>query len=46
MPRNYRQELLDGLYERLGRHARATIIQRMFLIRELTHVLSCEGERI
>lgn len=41
---NFRENLLDGLWDRLARHARATVSQRMHIIFELTHVLSCKGE--
>lgn len=37
----HRDALLEGLWGRLSRHARGTEAQRLFIIGELTHVLSC-----
>ena len=41
---NHRLVLISGLWDRLGRYARGTVSQRMFIIGELTHVLSCGAE--
>ena len=38
---NHRKDLLDGLWSRLGRHARGTWSQRSFLVDQITHILSC-----
>jgi hypothetical protein len=43
MKLTYHEQLLEGLWARLGRYARGTVSQRTFLIYELTHVLSCKG---
>lgn len=40
---NHRKNLIDGLFERLGRYARGTWDQRSFIVEELTHILSCMG---
>lgn len=39
---NHRLVLISGLWDRLARYARGTVSQRMFIIGELTHVLSCD----
>lgn len=47
MQLNYREQLLNGLWDRLARYARGSMSQRLFIVIELTHVLSCsqtEGE--
>lgn len=36
----YRDYLIMGLFERLGRYARGPMPQRRFIVEELTHVLS------
>lgn len=40
MTQNYREYLIEGLLERLGRYARAEWSQRVFLVYQLTQVLS------
>lgn len=44
MTLNYREYLITGLLERLGRYARGTWAQRKFLVERLTEVLSMEIE--
>lgn len=46
MIRNFREELLQGLWDRLARHARSLPSQRVFIIYELTHVLTCAEEEL
>ena len=36
---NYRDKLLDGVLERLGRHAFGTLSQREFLVDRLAEIL-------
>lgn len=40
---NFRDTLINGLLDRLARHARAPMSQRVFIVFELTHILSCDG---
>ena len=42
MQANYREYLIAGLLERLGRHARGEWSQRVFLVYQLTSILSTE----
>jgi hypothetical protein len=44
MNSNYRAFLLEGLWDRLARHASGLSSQRSFIAYELTHVLSCDVE--
>lgn len=41
MRQNHLATYIEGLWERLSRHARGTFPQRRFIIEELTHILSC-----
>lgn len=38
---NNAQHQIQGLWDRLGRYATGTWIQRSWLVGELTHLLSC-----
>lgn len=42
MKNNYRDVLLNGLWDRLARHSRSAIAARVFLVDQITHLLSNE----